>query len=161
MKLPTYITRAIKCGIVPKVRDWRKLTVDKMTRAEKVMAFIEGYCKTPEGAHVGEPIKLALFQEVFIYAIYDNPNKTTRAILSIGRKNGKSALIAALLLVHIVSGESALNSQIIAAALSREQSALIFKLAQKMVMQSEVLSDLIKITPSQKILTGLVLFARI
>ena len=155
MKLPTYITRAIKCGITPNVRDWRKMTVDKMTRAEKVMAFIEAYCKTPEGAQVGEPIKLALFQEVFIYAIYDNPHGTRRAILSIGRKNGKSCLIAALLIVHIVSVESALNSQIIAAALSREQSALIFKLAQKMVMQSEVLSDLIKITPSQKILTGL------
>ena len=155
MKLPTYISRAIKCGITPKVRNWRKLSVSEMTRAEKVMAFIEAYCKTPEGAQVGKPLKLALFQEVFIYALYDNPHTTTRAILSIGRKNGKSGLIAALLLVHIISTESTLNSQIVAAALSREQSALIFKLAQKMVMQSPILADAIKITPSQKILTGL------
>jgi len=29
-----------------------------MTRGEKVCAFIEQYCKIPEGAQVGQPIKL-------------------------------------------------------------------------------------------------------
>ena len=29
-----------------------------MTRGEKVCAFIEQYCKIPEGAEVGQPIKL-------------------------------------------------------------------------------------------------------
>ena len=29
-----------------------------MTRGEKIVAFIEAYCKIPEGAEVGQPIKL-------------------------------------------------------------------------------------------------------
>ena len=33
-----------------------------MTRGEKICAFIEHYCLIPEGAHVGQPIKLMKFQ---------------------------------------------------------------------------------------------------
>lgn len=61
-----------------------------MTRAEKVIAFIENYCRIPEGTHVGQPIKLEEFQKKFIYDVYDNPHDTEKAILSIGRKNGKA-----------------------------------------------------------------------
>jgi len=32
-----------------------------MTRGEKVSAFIEAYCKIPEGAQVGQPIKPMTF----------------------------------------------------------------------------------------------------
>jgi phage terminase large subunit-like protein len=38
-------------------------------------------------------MRLMEFQRRFICAIYDNPAGTTRAYLSIARKNGKSALI--------------------------------------------------------------------
>ena len=69
-----------------------------MTRGEKVIAFIEKFCVTPEGKDVGKPLVLAEFQKRFIKDIYDNPNKTRRAIMTIARKNGKSALIASLLL---------------------------------------------------------------
>jgi len=149
------IKRAIKCGPVPKMRNWRRIKMTNRTRAELAMTFIETYCKTPEGKHVGNPIKLAPFQECFIYAIYDNPHKTRRAILSIGRKNGKTALSAAILLLHIIGREATQNSQMIAAALSKEQASLVFKLAHKMIMQSSELMDLVKVIPSQKILTGI------
>lgn len=66
-----------------------------MTRGEKVCAFIEAYCKIPEGAQVGQPIKLMKFQKQFILGVYDNPHGTSRAYLSVARKNGKSVLIAA------------------------------------------------------------------
>jgi len=33
--------------------------VAKMTRGEKVCAFIETYCLAPEGQHIGKPIVLA------------------------------------------------------------------------------------------------------
>jgi phage terminase large subunit-like protein len=63
-----------------------------MTRGEKVCLFIEKYCRVPEGRLVGKPFVLMDFQKRFITAIYDNPAGTTRAYLSIARKNGKSAL---------------------------------------------------------------------
>jgi len=66
-----------------------------MTRGEKIVAFIEAYCKIPEGAHVGQQIKLMKFQKRFILGVYDNPHGTSRAYLSVARQNGKSVLIAA------------------------------------------------------------------
>lgn len=126
-----------------------------MTRAEKVIAFIEKHCVTPEGAHVGTPLVLADFQKDFIRDIYDNPAGTRRAYLSIARKNGKSGLIAGLLLAHLIGPESKLNSQIVSGAMSRDQAALVFNLAAKMVQLSPRLSKLVRIIPSGKRLIGL------
>ena len=126
-----------------------------MTRSEKVIRFIERYCVTPEGVHVGEPLKLADFQKVFIRELYDNPHGTRRAYLSIARKNGKSGLIAGLLLAHLVGPEAVQNSQIVSGAMSRDQAALVFNLASKMVQLSPTLSDLVRIVPSGKRLIGL------
>lgn len=126
-----------------------------MTRSEKVIRFIERYCVTPEGAHVGEPLKLAGFQRGFIRELYDNPHGTRRAYLSIARKNGKSGLIAGLLLAHLVGPEAVQNSQIVSGAMSRDQAALVFNLASKMVQLSPTLSELVRIVPSGKRLIGL------
>ena len=126
-----------------------------MTRGEKVCAFIQRYCQVPEGKHVGKPLKLMAFQRQFILDIYDNPKGTSRAYLSVARKNGKSALIAGIVLAHIVGPEARQNSQIISGARSRDQAALVFKLAEKMVRLSPALSKIIRIIPSQKSLVGL------
>lgn len=125
-----------------------------MTRGERVIAFIELVCIVPEGKLVGQPVKLLPFQKDFILAIYDNPAQTRRAYLSIGRKNGKSTLIACILLVHLVGPEAVLNSQIVSGARSRDQAAIIFKLARMMVELSPKLMNEIRIVPSTKILVG-------
>lgn len=126
-----------------------------MSRGERVCQFIEEFCLVPEGKLVGQPIKLMQFQRKFILDIYDNPKGTSRAYLSVARKNGKSALIAGILLAHIVGPEARLNSQIISGARSRDQASLVFKLAEKMVRLSPALSKIIRIVPSQKSLIGL------
>lgn len=126
-----------------------------MTRAERVIAFIHRYCRTPDGKDVGKPIQLKAFQERFVRDIYDNPATTRRAYLSVGRKNGKSALIACLVLAHVAGPEARQNSQIISGARSREQAAIVFKLAEKMVNLNPDLRKVIKPIPSQKTLLGL------
>ena len=128
-----------------------------MTRGKKVCAFIEKFCLIPEGQHVAQPLKLQPFQRKFILDVYDNPAGTSRAYLSVARKNGKSALIAAILLAHIVGPEAKLNSQIVSGARSRDQAALVFKLAEKMVRLSPELSKIIRVVPSSKMLIGLVM----
>ena len=65
-----------------------------MTRGEKIVAFIEAYCKIPEDAQVGQPIKLMRFQKQFILYLYHNPDSTTSLPLCFARKNGKSVMIA-------------------------------------------------------------------
>ena len=126
-----------------------------MTRGERVIAFIERYCKAPEGAHVGQPIILEDFQKKFILDVYDNLHGTHTAILSIARKNGKTALIAGILLAHLIGPEAVQNSQIVSGALSRDQAAIVFKLAVKMINLNEALQDLVHIIPSTKTLVGL------
>ena len=126
-----------------------------MTRAARIITFIEGFCVTPEGADVGKPLVLAEFQKDFIRDVYDNPAGTRRAILSIARKNGKSALIAGLLLAHLIGPEAKQNAQIVSGAMSRDQAALVFNLASKMVQASPKLSKLVRIVPSGKRLIGL------
>jgi phage terminase large subunit-like protein len=128
-----------------------------LTRGKKVCAFIEKFCLIPEGQHVAQPLKLQPFQRKFILDVYDNPAGTSRAYLSVARKNGKSALIAAILLAHIVGPEAKLNSQIVSGARSRDQAALVFKLAEKMVRLSPELSKIIRVVPSSKMLIGLVM----
>ena len=126
-----------------------------MTRADRIIAFIERHCLTPDGAQVGRPMRLAEFQKQFIRDVYGNPAGTRRAILSVARKNGKTGLIAGLLLAHLVGPEAKQNSQIISGAMSRDQAALVFNLASKMVQLSPKLSAVVRIVPSGKRLLGL------
>lgn len=123
-------------------------------RAERVCRFVERYLKVPEGALVGQPLKLADFQRRFIYDIYGRGQITRRAYLSIARKNSKSTTIAALLLAHLVGPEAVQNSQIVSGAMSREQASLIFDLACKMINLSPELSEITHVIPSGKRLIG-------
>lgn len=125
------------------------------TRSDKIIRFIETYCITPEGEHVGKPIILADFQKNFIKDVYDNPHGTRRAYLSLGRKNGKSATIAAILLAHIIGPERVLNSQIVSGARSRDQAALIYHLAEKMLNLQPKFKGLYRLVPSSKKIIGL------
>lgn len=125
------------------------------TRGERVIAFIERYCFVPEGNLLGKPVRLLDFQKRFILAVYDNPAGTSRAYLSIARKNGKTGLIACLLLAHIVGPEAYQNGRIISGARSRRQAAEVFNYASKMVMMSKELSKLARIVPSAKMIIGL------
>jgi phage terminase large subunit-like protein len=131
-------------------------TVTK-TRGTDVINFIEHFCKTPSGTQVGQPLKLMPFQKRFILEIYDNPVGTRRAYLSVGRKNGKTALIACILLAHLVGPEAKRNAQIISGAMSREQASIVFDLASKMVALSPRLSKIVREVPSSKKLIGILM----
>ena len=132
------------------------------TRGERVIAFIERYCIVPEGTLLGQPVKLLPFQRRFILAVYDNPKGTSRAYLSIARKNGKTGLIACLLLAHIVGPEAYQNSSIISGARTREQASQVFNYASKMIWMSPELGGhgdqrkaLARVVPSAKRIIGL------
>lgn len=75
-----------------------------------------------------------------------------RAILSIARKNGKTALIAALVLAHLVGPEAVQNGEIYSAANDREQASLVFKVARQIVEADHELSEMIRVIPSTKTL---------
>lgn len=105
-------------------------------------------CRIPEGRLVGQPVKLTAEQRKWICTIYDTP--TRRFILSMARKNAKTALSAFLLLLHLVGPEARENSQLFSAAQSREQAAVLFNLAAKVVRFSPELSAYVQIRESAK-----------
>ena len=82
--------------------------------------------------------------------IYDNPAGTRRAIISFGRKNGKTALAAFLLLLHLCGPEARHNSQLFSAAQSRDQAAVLFALAAKMVRMSVDLAAYVVVRDTAK-----------
>ncbi len=125
------------------------------TRAEKVIRFIEGYLCVPEGQDVGKPLVLQEFQKKFLVDVFDNPAGTRRAILSMGRKGGKTALIAAILAAFVVGPEARQNAVLVSGALSREQASLVFRLCCLMIQQSPKVADLVRIIPSGKRIIGL------
>jgi phage terminase large subunit-like protein len=113
-----------------------------MTLGEEVIAWIEEMCRVPEGALLGQPIQLMPWQRDAIRKTYDNPHGTTRrCIISVGRKSGKTTFAACLLLVHLAGPAAIPNSQCYSAAQSRDQAALLYALAAKIVRMSPRLSD--------------------
>lgn len=106
--------------------------------------------RIPEGRFVGQPMKIAPFMRDDFRAIFDNPHGTRRAIISRGRKNAKTVETAMLMLLHLVGPEAAPNSQLFSAAQSRDQAAVLFALAAKMVRLSPTLSSVLLIRDTAK-----------
>lgn len=117
-----------------------------LKRAQRNIRWIEEYCCVPEGRLVGKPVVLRDWQKQEIEKIYGSP--TRRAILSFGRKNGKTAFAAFLLLLHLCGPEARTNAQLFSAAQSREQAAVLFGLAAKCVRMSPVLSSVVHVKDS-------------
>jgi len=78
------------------------MSATEPTLGEEVIAWIEAECRVPEGVLIGQPMQLMDWQKREILRIYDNPATTRRAIISVGRKSGKTTFAACLLLVHLV-----------------------------------------------------------
>lgn len=119
-----------------------------MTRGEKAAEFIERYCRVPEGKLVGQPIVLTDEQRDWLRQIYDSP--TRRFILSMARKNAKTAFSAFLLLLHLCGHEAKANSQLYSVAQSRDQAAVLFALAAKIVRMSPDLRSVVTIRDTKK-----------
>ena len=124
---------------------------DRVTAAD-VIEFVETCLFVPEGKHVGAPLRLMDWQKDFLQLVYDNPAGTRRAILSMPRKSGKTALSAALLLAHLCGppAHNRPNSQLFSAAQSRDQAGLIFALAAKMVRMNRDLQQAVMIKETAK-----------
>src|SRR6185369_5322907 len=119
-----------------------------MTRGEEAIQWIEDHCCIPAGKFVGQPVRLRDWQRKIIKDIYDSPTRT--AIVSFGRKNAKTTLSAFLLLLHLCGIESRPNSQLYSCAQSRDQAAILFSLASKIVRMSPDLRDLIVVRDNAK-----------
>ena len=119
-----------------------------MKRSERNARWIESFLRVPEGKLVGRKLKLTPDQLRWLSEIYDSPTRTF--ILSMARKNAKTALAAMILLLHLCGPEARANSQLYSAARSRDQAAILFELAAKMVRMSPDLASVVVIRDTAK-----------
>lgn len=102
---------------------------NELSRADAVICFIESL-RITSGALAGQPFTLRDWQKKIIRAWYatdaDQKRIVRTGLLSVGRKNGKSSICAALALCHLVGPEMERRGQIVVGATDRDQSGLIF-----------------------------------
>ena len=119
-----------------------------MKRSQRNARWIQQFCRIPEGKLVGKPVKLTKQQLQWLVRIYDSP--TRMFILSMARKNAKTAFSAFLLLLHLCGPEAKPNSQLYSGAMSREQASILFALAAKIVRMSPDLTEFVHIRDTAK-----------
>jgi phage terminase large subunit-like protein len=124
--------------------------VGKLTRAGRNIKWIQQHCRVPEGKDIGKPVKLRVWQKADLRKIYDNPAGTRTAIISFAKKNGKTSLAACLLLLHLCGPEAVPNTQLPSTAQSRDQAAVLFNLAAKIVRMSPDLNAVLVIRDTAK-----------
>jgi phage terminase large subunit-like protein len=119
---------------------WRATT---LKRWERVVVFCEELTVT-SGSLAGTKMKLRPFQKAFLKSVYgeDNKHRPVRtAVLSMGRKNGKSQLAAAMALCHLCGPEAEQRGEVYSCANDRFQASKIFNEAEACVLHSEFLRD--------------------
>lgn len=101
----------------------------KLPMWRRVVAFIESLPVTA-GTEAGKNFKLRPWQKKIIKGIYGPTRRGRRvvktALLTLGRKNGKTALAAALALVHLVGPCVESRGQIYSAACDKIQASLVY-----------------------------------
>lgn len=120
-------------------------------KALEVIEFVQALKHT--GDFYGKPFVLLPWQIEVINSVYgtvtaEGVRQYRMAYLEIAKKNGKTELIAALSLYHLVM--DAPGGEIYCGAADRNQASIAFNAAKSMVEQSEVLSKIIKIKDSTK-----------
>jgi phage terminase large subunit-like protein len=94
-------------------------------RAERVIRFCQTLPIT-KGIRVGRRMQLLPHQVEFVRTVYAEGSPVRLAIQSLPRGNGKTGLLAALVLAHLVGPESEPRGEVYAAAIDRGQAGILF-----------------------------------
>jgi phage terminase large subunit-like protein len=101
----------------------------KLCGSDRVLRFIPSL-KLTAGEYAGKPFRLRPFQQDIVRGIYrevdgDRPVRT--ALATMGRKNGKTELAAALAAAHLFGPMAEPRGEVYSAASDRNQSGRIFR----------------------------------
>ena len=115
---------------------------------ERPILFAEQFCKQSQGV-IGAPLRLELFQKAYIQALFGFLEKETgfrryrETMFLVGRKNGKSTLLAAIALYLLIADfEGA--AEIYSVATKKDQAKKVLTEAINMVKQSPELRAVLR-----------------
>lgn len=149
------ISKAIKPRRASRAKTlpWNK---KNLSRAQRVIAFCE-FLPITSGVHAGRKMKLREWQKIIINNIYatdeNGLRKVRTALVSCPRKNGKTALAAALALCHLLGPESEQRGQVFSAASDREQAAIIYREMEAIILSVPEFSSRCHIQSFHKTIT--------
>ena len=116
--------------------------------ANKPINFANLFCKHFEGKFAGKPMEFELWQKYIISVMYGIIYKDTKlrvsrqAMVLVGRKNGKSTMIAVLALYNLIAdGENA--PQVYTIANKLQQANVIFNQCNRMVQMHPKISEML------------------
>lgn len=126
-----------------------------LSRWRRVVVFIESLPIT-SGMHAGQKMRLRPWQKKIIKAIYrirKGRRIVRTALITIPRKNGKTALVAGLALCHLIGPEAEARGQIFSAAADRDQAALIFRELEAIILAIPEFNERCNIQSFKKAIT--------
>ncbi len=142
---------------------WIRSEVDRVAIAEGcwfdddsgAMAcdFIETFCCQSQGRWAGKPLELLDWQRDFLMRLFgwkkaNGLRRYSRAYLEVAKKNGKSTLVSALVLLLLMAdGEG--GPAVYLNACDRDQAGIVFEEAARMVRSSPALSSRLEIINSK------------
>lgn len=137
--------KAVYASLAEQTQDTGGRYIFDEARASRPIEFIERFCKHSKGEWSGQPVRLELFQKAFIQALFGFIDRETglrryrEAFFLVGRKNGKSTLLAGLSLYMLIAdGEG--GAEVYSTATKYAQARLLFDECHNMVKQSPQLS---------------------
>lgn len=121
----------------------------------RIVRFCSGYLRHFEGQWAGEPFELLDWQrDGLVLPLYSwvRPDGTRRfreCSVWVAKKNGKTTLTAALVLIGVF-GDGEPGAEVYAAANTRDQAGMIYRKAEAMAKASPELARRLKFAPSRK-----------
>ncbi len=118
-----------------------------------VCEFIETFCRQSKGSQwAGQPMTLLDWQRDFLMRLFgwrrpDGRRRFTKAYLEVAKKNGKSTLVSALVLVLLLCDDA--GPEVYLNACDREQASIVFTEAKRMIEASPELMRRLKILDSK------------
>lgn len=131
------------------IRNPKEGYIFDVKRATKPIRFIERFCRHSKGEWAGKPLRLDLFQKAYISALFGfidektGFRKYTESLFMIGRKNGKTTMLAGIALYLLVADNEP-GAELYSVATKKDQASIIFDEVQNMVNQSPDLKRIIK-----------------
>ncbi|HEY0009886.1 MAG TPA: terminase large subunit, partial [Tepidisphaeraceae bacterium] len=127
----------------------------ELKSAEKVRTFFNKFIRHSTGRWAGDPFKLLDWQwkrviaPLFGWKRPDGTRRFRQAYVEIPKKNGKSTLLAGILL-YLLVGDREAGAEIYIAATTKEQAGIIFREASKMVKASPALKSILNVKEHTK-----------
>ena len=117
-------------------------------RWTRLAGFIEDHCRVKGSAGYPVPVKLLPWQKRFLREIwgdhYDVAPKQ-RALLTMGKKNGKTAFMAWIMLAYIVGPEQRPGALLLSGAgASRDQASILYDEMKYAIMASPEMSEMVR-----------------